>query len=209
MPPSEMIATSVVPAADVHDHVPGRLRNGKAGSDRRRHRLLDEVGLARAGGERRLLDRALLHPGHARRDADDDARMREAVLVHLLDEVPKHLLGDVEVGDDAVFERPDRGDSPWRAPEHPLRLDADRVHLPGPLVDGDDRRLREHDAAPADVDEGVRGAEVDGHVAAAEAGEGLEPRHEEGGVYLRLFQQIRRVQLEQRDEQGDRAARPR
>ena len=55
----------------------------------------------------------------------------------------------------------------------------DRVHLAGPLVDRDHGRLREHDAAPPDVDEGVRGAEVDGHVSAAEAGKGLEPGHEE------------------------------
>ena len=66
-------------AADVDDHVPGRLGDGQAGADRGRHRLLDQVGLARAGRERRLLDRALLDAGDARRDADDDARVREAV----------------------------------------------------------------------------------------------------------------------------------
>ena len=47
-------------AADVDDHVPGRLGDGQPGADRGRHRLLDQVGLARAGRERRLLDRALL-----------------------------------------------------------------------------------------------------------------------------------------------------
>src|SRR5712691_11279103 len=52
-------------AADVDDHVPGRLRDGQPGPDRGRHRLLDQVGLARAGAERRLLDRALLDAGHA------------------------------------------------------------------------------------------------------------------------------------------------
>ena len=110
--------------------------------------------------------------------------MREAVLVHLLDEVAEHLLGDVEVGDDAVLQRADRGDRSRRAPEHALRLDADRVHLARALVDRDDRRLGENDAAAAHVDERVRGAEVDGHVAAAEAGQGLEPGHEEPRVYL-------------------------
>ena len=156
-------------AADVDDHVPGRLGDRQPGADRGRHRLLDQVGLARAGGERRLLDRALLDAGHARRDADDDARVREPVLVHLLDEVAQHLLGDVEVGDHAVLERPDRRDRAGRAAEHPLRLDADRVHLAGALVDRDHRRLAEHDPAPAHVDERVRRAQVHGHVAAAEA----------------------------------------
>ena len=72
------------------------------------------------------------------------------------------------------FSGPDRGDRPRRAAEHPLRLDSDRVHLSGALVDRDHRRLGEDDAAPPDIDEGVGGAEVDGHVAAAEAGKGLE-----------------------------------
>ena len=124
--------------------------------------------------QRRLLDGALLDAGHARRDADDDARVRKAVLVDLLDEVAEHLLGHVEVGDDAVLQRADRGDRARRAAEHPLRLDADGVHLAGALVDRDDRRLGEHDAAPAHVDERVGGAEVDGHVAAAEAGQEVE-----------------------------------
>ena len=161
-------------AADVDDHVPGRLGDRQPGADRGGHRLLDQVRLARAGGERRLLDRALLDAGDARRDADDDARMREAVLVHLLDEVAEHLLGHVEVGDHAVLQRADRADRPRRAAEHPLRLEADRVHLAGALVDRDDGRLGEHDAAPAHVDERVGGAEVDGHVAAAEAREVVE-----------------------------------
>ena len=58
--------------------------------------------------ERRLLDGAPLDAGDARRNADDDARVGEAILVHLLDEVAEHLLGDVEVGDDPVLQRPDR-----------------------------------------------------------------------------------------------------
>jgi hypothetical protein len=60
-----------------------------------------------AGREGGLFDGAFLDAGNAGRDADDDARVREAVLVHLLDEVAEHLLGDVEVRDDAVLERAD------------------------------------------------------------------------------------------------------
>ena len=111
--------------------------------------------------------------------ADDHARVRPAVLVHLLDEVAEHLLGDVEVGDDAVLQRPDRGDVAGRAAEHALGLDADGVDLAGALVDGDHRRLGEHDAAAADVDERVGGAEVDGHVTAAEPSDGSEEADDE------------------------------
>ena len=52
--------------------------------------------------------------------------MRPAVLVHLLDEVAQHLLGDVEVGDHTVLEGPDRLDRARRAAQHPLRLEARR-----------------------------------------------------------------------------------
>ena len=47
----------------------------------------------------------------------------------------------------------------------------DGVDLARALVDGDHRRLGQHDAAPAHVDERVGGAEVDGHVTAAEPGQ--------------------------------------
>ena len=92
------------------------------------------------------------------------------MLVHLLDEVAQHLLRHVEVGDDAVLERADGGDRAGRAAEHPLRLHPHGVHVTRALVDRDDRRLREHDAAPPHIDKSVRRTEVDGHVAAAEAG---------------------------------------
>ena len=179
MPPSEMTATSVVPPPMSTIMFPVGSAIGRPGADRGRHRLLDQVRLPGAGGERRLLDGAPLDAGDAGRDADDDARVGEAVLVHLLDEVAEHLLGDVEVGDHAVLQRADRGDRPGRAAEHPLRLDADRVHLAGALVDRDHGRLGEHDAAAADVDERVGGPEVDGHVAAAEAGQVIEETHGE------------------------------
>src|ERR671924_8427 len=51
------------------------------------------------------------------------APMAAAVLVHLLDEVAQHLLGHLEVGDDAVLQRPNRLNRPGRAAEHPLGLD--------------------------------------------------------------------------------------
>ena len=61
-------------AADVDDHRAGRLADRQAGADRGRHRLLDQVGLAGAGRQAGLLDGALLDPGDAGGDADDDAR---------------------------------------------------------------------------------------------------------------------------------------
>ena len=79
----------------------------------------------RARRDRRFLDRALLHAGDARRDADDHARLREeASLVHALDEVPEHLLRDVEIGDHAVLQGPHRLDVARGAADHALGLGA-------------------------------------------------------------------------------------
>ena len=177
MPPSEMTATSDVPPPMSTTMLPVGSPTGRPGADRGGHRLLDQVGLAGAGGQARLLDRALLHPGDARGHAHDHARMRPAVLVHLLDEVAEHLLRHVEVGDHAVLERADGRDRPGRAAEHPLRLDADGVDLARARVDRHHGGLRQHDPAAAHVDERVRRAEVDRHVAAAEAGEVGEETH--------------------------------
>jgi hypothetical protein len=98
--------------------------------------------------------------------------------------VAEHLLGDIEVGDHAVLERPDCLDRPWGTAEHPLGIDADRVHVAGCRVDRDHRGLGEHDAAPAHVHERVRGAEVNRHVAAAKSREVAEDAHGEGGRAL-------------------------
>ena len=156
-------------AADVDDHVAGRLVDGQPGADRGRHRLLDDVDLAGAGLVAGLLDRALLHRGDAAGHADDHAGLGEvATPVHLLDEVAQHLLGRLEVGDDAVLERPDGGDVVGGAADHALGLVPDREHLAGGGVHGDDGRLVEDDALAADIDQRVGGAEVNGHVSADE-----------------------------------------
>src|ERR1051326_3133120 len=82
IPPSEMTATSLVPPP--------------------MSTIIEPVGSATGrAAPARLLDRALLDAGDAGGHAHHHPRMRPAVLVHLLDEVAQHLLGDIEVGDDA------------------------------------------------------------------------------------------------------------
>ncbi len=91
-----MTATSVVRAADVDDHVARRLSDGESRADRSGHRLFDQIRLPRACAQRRLFDRALLDavtPEGTHTYGRADVR---AVLMHLLDEVTQHLLGDVE-----------------------------------------------------------------------------------------------------------------
>jgi hypothetical protein len=137
------------------------------------------TGSPGAGREARLFDGALLDAGHAGRNTDDNARMRPAVLVHLLDEVPQHLLGHVEVGDHTILEGSDGLDGSGRAAEHPLGLDPHGVDLAGTAVHGHHGGLGEDDPAAANVDQGVRSTEVDRHVAATEAGEVTEEAHGE------------------------------
>ena len=52
------------------------------------------------------------------------------------------------------------------------------MDLAGAMVDGHDGRLGEHDAAAADIDEGVGRAQVDGDVVGAETREEVEETDE-------------------------------
>src|SRR5690606_28054199 len=91
-------------APDVDDHVARRLVYRKAGTDRRRHRLLDDVDLPGSGLVAGFLHGALLHGGDPTRYAHHQARLGQvAPTMHLADEDPQHLLGRLEVGDHAVL----------------------------------------------------------------------------------------------------------
>jgi hypothetical protein len=86
--------------------------------------------------------------------------------VHHLDELLEHLLGDGEVGDHAVLHRADGLDVARHLAQHLLGFLADgldRLLAVGAafLADRHHRRLIEHDALAAHVDQGVGGAEVD------------------------------------------------
>ncbi len=88
--------------------------------------------------------------------------------MHAVDEIAQHLLADLEVGDDAVLERPDRLNVRRRTPDHPLRLGPHGQRAPVFDVDGDHGRLVEDDATAADVHQRVGGSEVDSHVSTKE-----------------------------------------
>ena len=82
------------------------------------------------------------------------------------DEMLDHLLGDLEVGDDARPQRPDGLNILGRLAHHQLGVVTDRLDLLDTVdgFDGNNRRFVEDDAAAANVDEGVGGSEVDRHV---------------------------------------------
>ena len=153
-------------AADVDDHVAERLVDRQRRADRGRHRLLDEEGLAR----RRRAGPPRARPRCSTWVIADGTQMStraalEAGDARALEQHPDQALGDLEVGDRAAAQRPDRDDVARRAADHLPRVVPEREHLVGAAVHGDDRRLVEDDALAARVHEGVRGAEVDGEVA--------------------------------------------
>ena len=152
-------------AADVDDHVADRLVDRQVGADGRRHRLFDQLSVGRTGAAGRVGDGASFDLGDGRRHADDDLRSREPADADALQQQADHSLGDLEVGDGAATQRPHGDDVAGRAPDHLPRLAAGRQHFAGLAVEGDDRRLVQHDAAALHVHQRVGCAEIDCEVA--------------------------------------------
>ncbi len=138
---------------------------GKTRADGGHHGLLHQVHFAGFGAIGGIHDGAFFHLRDFAGHADDDARMHQHLaVVRLLDEVIQHLLGDFEVGDDAVFHRPDGDDVAGRAAEHFLGFFADRFHFAGVLVQRDDGRFVDDDAFAFGENQRVGGAEIDGEI---------------------------------------------
>src|SRR5258708_3461845 len=169
IPPSEITATSVVPPPTSTTMLPGRLVHRQPGADRGRHRLLDDVHAAGTGLAPGFPHRALLHPSNPAGHRHHQPRPGQApAAVDLLDEVAQHPLGDIEVGDDTVPQRPDRHNVPRRPADHPFRLDTDRDDVAGIGVECHHRRLIPRDPPAAHIHQRVRGTEVDRQVTAEE-----------------------------------------
>ena len=151
-------------AADVDDHVADRFVDRQVGADGCGHRLLDQLRVGGAGPAGGVGDGAALDLGDRRRHADDHLRPGEAADADALQQQADHPLGDLEVGDRAAAQRTHGDDVAGRAADHLPRLATGGQHLAGLAVEGDDRRLVEHDAAALHVDERVRRPEVDGEV---------------------------------------------
>ena len=166
-------------AADVEDHAAGRLGDRQA---RRRSPPPSAPRSGRPGGR------------PAERQASSTARFSTPVTPEgtqtttrgwakrfwwtALDEVPQHLLGDVEVGDHTILQRPDGADRA-RACGPSIRFASTPTAWTSPVrastatTEGSESTM----PTPAYVDERVRGPEVHRHVAAAEAGQVAKEAH--------------------------------
>ena len=89
---------------------------------------------------------------------------QHAAVVRLLNEIRKHLFGDFEVGDDAVFHRLDGHHVAGSAAQHFLGFAADGDHLAGGFIDGHDRRFVHDDAFAVREHQSVGRPEVNGEV---------------------------------------------
>src|SRR5216684_4250029 len=137
-------------------------------TDRGRHRLLYQEDLLCTGGLCRLAHGALFDRRDSEGHADHDARPhQEAAVVGLVDEVTKHVLGNLEVGDDAILERTDRDDRARCAPQHFLCFGADREYATSSarvLLHRHHRRFVADDTLTLDIDQSVGSAKVNGEI---------------------------------------------
>src|SRR5690606_29837596 len=142
--------------ANVHDQMAARLRYVDTRPDGRGHGLGDEDDLLGARFLARLDDGPLLDAGDARRHAHGDLGTENGpAAADFADEMFQHELGHGVVGDNAVFQRPNRDDAVGGTPDHAPGLFAHRQQPVGFLRHGDDRRLAENDALPAHENEHV------------------------------------------------------
>ena len=95
-------------AADVEHHRAARVTHRESGPNRSRHRLFDQEHFACSGARCGFPDCASLDLRRPARHAHQytRARAQEPVLVRLVNEVLQHPLGDGEVCNDAVLQRP-------------------------------------------------------------------------------------------------------
>ena len=144
---------------DVHDHVPRRPADWQLCTDRCRHWLFNEERLPCTSLTCSVEHVALLNRRGAGGNAHEHigSTERESPRRTLLDEVAKHRLGDNVVGNHTVAEWSNCGNGARRSPEHLLRLITNGDDLVA-IVDGNNARLTNGDAAPLHEDENVCGS---------------------------------------------------
>ena len=151
-------------AADVNHHVALRRIHVEADTDGSRHGFVKEEHVAAAGMLGRVAHGTQLYFGRAGGHADNHAqRRREEAMsfVYFLNKSAQHLLAGIEVGNHAVAQGTNHADAVVRLFVHQLSAVAHGNHLFRMLVERNDRRLVDSDAAVGD-DDRVGCAEVDG-----------------------------------------------
>ena len=98
-------------------------------------------------------------------DANDDARMdQHLAAMSLLNKVIQHALGDFKIRNDPVFHRANGNDITGRTAQHVFGFTAYRFDFTVVLVDSYYRRFVDDDDLTISIDQGVRGAQINGMV---------------------------------------------
>ena len=112
-------------AADINDHRSDRLRDRQTGTDGSGNGFIDEMNLTRTGHPG-FADGPALHTRHTTGNPNHQTRGHDApAFIALGDEGFEHLFGSIEIGDDAIPQRPNGTDVARGPAQHQLRLVAD------------------------------------------------------------------------------------
>src|SRR4030095_7435363 len=93
----------------------------------------------------------------------------EFSMMHFLDKVTEHRLGNLKISDHSVLHRADSHDVSRGAAQHPLGLFAYGQDVGGSRLDGDHRRFAQDYPLVPDINERVGGAKIDANVVGKEA----------------------------------------
>ncbi|MPM11724.1 hypothetical protein SDC9_58074 [bioreactor metagenome] len=151
-------------AADIHHHVPVWLGDVDARSDGGGQRLLDQEHLTRARLDARVNDGALFHLGDAGGYADHDPGLKKAESAHLADELLKHPLGHIVVGDDTLPQGTDGHDVARRAAQHHLCVGPNLEEPAGIFIDRHNGRFTQNDPFAFHVNQNGSCAKVDPNI---------------------------------------------
>ena len=154
---------------NVDDHVSRRFMHRQTDPDGRSHGLFDQINFARAGVSCGIFYRTFFNFGNAGGNSDDHPGSNELAMMNLLDEMPQHRFGDFEIGDDAVFHRPNGYDISGGASKHPLGFLADRQHVSRASLDRDNGRFSQDNSLVTDVYQGICSPEINTDIVGKQA----------------------------------------
>jgi hypothetical protein len=162
-PPIDKAATSV----DVDNHAAADLCDRQACAESSCHRLFNQPDFTGSGRHGCIVNGPLLDFCNSGGDTDDDSRARyrdKTLLVCFTDEIFKHRLGDLELGDHAVSQGSHSDNVGWSPPDHFLGFRSDCLRFPGSFIDSHPRRFSDDDPLTTHVDERIGGSQVNSDV---------------------------------------------
>ena len=143
-----------------------------------------------------LLDGTAFHLGNARGHGDNHAWLYELAVVYFLDKIAEHGLGDIEIGNDAVFHGADGFDVGRGAGKHGLGFAADGEDVFGAGLDGDHGGLAHDNTAVFQKNQRIGCAQINSDIVGKKAFYSLKHLKEcDSGVTMRLGMRANKQRL--------------